>query len=73
MLVGQRRIFVARIFSLLAFLCGALGLLAGVLERTWELGALGWFAGGALLALIALFVLLDGAIGMLHGLSQSRQ
>jgi hypothetical protein len=72
MLAGQKRIFVARIFSLLAFLCGVLGLLAGVLERTWELGSLGWFAGGALLALIAMFILLDGAIGMLDALVRHR-
>ncbi len=72
MLAGQKRIFVARMFSLLGFLCGVLGLLAGVLQRTWELGSLGWFAGGALLELIAIFVFLDGAIGMLEALIRSR-
>jgi len=72
MLAGQKRIFVARMFSLLGFLCGVLGLLAGVLQRTWELGSLGWFAGGALLELIAMFVFLDGAIGMLEALIRSR-
>ena len=72
MLAGQKRIFVARMFSLLGFLCGVLGLLAGVLQRTWELGSLGWFAGGALLELIAMFVFLDGAIGMLEARIRSR-
>lgn len=47
---------------MLAFLCGAIGLLAGLLGRTLKLTSTGWFAGGALLLLIALFVLLDGAI-----------
>jgi len=59
---GLNRITIARIGAGLAFLCGAIGLLAGLLGRTLKLTPMGWFAGGALLLLIALFVLLDGAI-----------
>ena len=59
---GQKRILIARAFAGLAFLCGVLGLLAGILERTWELGAVGWFAGGSLLALLSVYALLDGAV-----------
>ena len=32
------------------------------MDRTWKLGTMGWFTCGALLLLLALFVLLDGAL-----------
>lgn len=58
---GTKRTAIARAAAALGFLCGSLGLLAGLMGRTWKLGSIGWFTGGALLLLIALFVLLDGA------------
>jgi hypothetical protein len=58
---------IARLLVLLAFACGAIGLVAGLTEHAWKLGAIGWFTGGGLLALIGLFVLGDGAIGLLKG------
>jgi len=63
MTVGYKRTAIARIGVALAFICGLIGLLAGLIDRTWRLGAIGWFTGGTLLALIAIFALLDGAIG----------
>ncbi len=59
---GLKRTTVARIGAALAFLCGAIGLLAGLRSWSLKLTPMGWFAGGTLLLLIALFVLLDGAI-----------
>lgn len=59
---GIKRTSIARIAAALGFLCGLLGLLAGLLDRTWKLGTIGWFTGGTLLLLLALFVLLDGAL-----------
>lgn len=59
---GLKRTTIARIAAGLGFLCGVIGLLAGLLERTWKLSSFGWFTGGALLVLIALFVLLDGTV-----------
>jgi hypothetical protein len=56
----------ARGAAALAFLCGVLGLLAGMTERTWKLGPFGWFTGGALLTLLALFTLIDGALAARH-------
>ena len=50
----------------LAFLCGVCGLLAGVTAHVWRLGAIGWFNGGALLTLLALFALVDGALAAQH-------
>lgn len=60
--IGTKRTAVARIAAGLSFLCGVVGLLAGLTEHTWKLWPMGWFTGGTLLALIALFVLLDGTI-----------
>ena len=66
MAYGQRRSMVARGAAVLGFLCGLLGLLAGVTGHMWKLGATGWFTGGALLTLLALFALVDGALAAQH-------
>ena len=59
---GMKRTPIARSAAALGVLCGLLGLLAGLMDRTWKLGTMGWFTCGALLLLLALFVLLDGAL-----------
>lgn len=59
---GLKRTTIARIAAGGAFLCGAIGLMAGITNHTWKLWPLGWFTGGTLLVLIALFVLVDGAV-----------
>jgi hypothetical protein len=46
----------------LGFLCGVIGLLAGLTHHTWKLGSTGWFIGGSLLTLLAVFALIDGAL-----------
>ena len=61
MVVGIKRTFIARIAALLGFVCGVIGVSAGLTEHEWRLGAIGWFAGGGLLMLVALYWLLDGA------------
>jgi purine-cytosine permease-like protein len=53
---------VARIGAALGFLCGVIGLLAGLTQHVWKLGPLGWFTGGTLLTLLAVYALVDGAI-----------
>lgn len=60
--VGYKRTVIARVSAALGFVCGALGLLAGLMGHTWKLWPIGWFTGGALVTLIALYVLIDGAI-----------
>lgn len=62
MAVGEKRTMAGRIGAALGFLCGVIGLAAGLMDYTWKLGSIGWFTGGALLTLVAGFVLVDGAI-----------
>lgn len=62
MQVGEKRTIVARVGGALGFVCGVIGLLAGLMDYTWKLGPLGWFTGGTLLTLFALLVLVDAAI-----------
>ena len=42
--------------------CGIIGVVAGATDHTWKLEPIGWFMGGVLLALLAVFALLDGVI-----------
>jgi hypothetical protein len=58
---------VARILALLAFVCGAIGLIAGLTGHGWKLGPVGWFCGGILLAVIGLFAQADGAKALPKG------
>ena len=52
---------IVRIAGALGLLCGIIGLLAGLTGHAWKLDPMGWFAGGGLLALLALLVLVEGA------------
>ena len=49
----------ARLFGVGAFLCGLVGLVAGLVEREWRLGVTGWFMGGTLLTVLAVLLLTD--------------
>ena len=62
MSVGSKRTTIGRIAAALGFVCGVIGLLAGLTDHIWKLWPVGWFTGGTLLTLVALFLLLDGAI-----------
>jgi len=59
---GQQRNIAAQGAAALGFLCGIIGLLAGLTHHTWKLGEMGWFLGGALLTLLGVFSLVDGAL-----------
>ncbi len=60
--VGCKRILIGRISAALGFVCGVIGLVAGLTDHVWKLWPTGWFTGGTLLTLIALFALVDAAI-----------
>ena len=62
MSVGSKRTTIGRIAAALGFVCGVIGLLAGLTDHIWKLWPVGWFSGGTLLTLVALFLLLDGVI-----------
>jgi hypothetical protein len=59
---GLRRTTIGRIAAALGCLCGAIGLLTGITQSAWMLSPHGWGTGGVLLLLLAVFVLLDGAL-----------
>ncbi|MEC4668779.1 MAG: hypothetical protein VST65_04485 [Nitrospirota bacterium] len=61
---GTKRTILARVAVALGFVCGLIGLLAGLTAHMWKLGVIGWFTGGGLLTLIAVYVLIDGAIAL---------
>jgi hypothetical protein len=62
MRIGAKRTRVARIMAGLSVASGLIGFLGGTTGNIWNLGAIEWFTGGTLLALIALVILVDGAI-----------
>ena len=62
MSVGEKRIMIGRIGAAISVLCGVIGLLAALTHHSWKLGPVGWFTGGTLLTLIAMFALFDGAV-----------
>jgi hypothetical protein len=59
---GQQRNVAARAAAALGFLSGIIGFFAALTHHTWKMGEMGWFMGGALLTLLAVFALVDGAI-----------
>lgn len=50
-------IFLARVFMLVAFVSGVLGLIVGCVDKIWKYGSVGYFTGGILLAVLALAIL----------------
>ena len=59
---GFRRATFGRIAAAFGCLCGAIGLLTSVTKSVWMLSPHGWGTGGLLLLLLAVFVVLDGAV-----------
>lgn len=57
--MGEPRILLARVMMLLALACGVIGLVAGLADKMWKLGPVGFFTGGTLLAVLAIVVLAD--------------
>lgn len=58
--MAEIKILVSRLLGLGALACGIVAVVLAFLEGSfWKIGFMGWFAGGALLALLAIFLLLD--------------
>ena len=56
---SELKLLLVRLFAVTAFVCGIIGLYVGLTERVWKLGVVGWFTGGALLAVLAALLLAD--------------
>ena len=61
------RILLARLFAVIAFVSGFIGVVAAVAEREWRLAGTGWFGGGTLLAVLALVILVDEYVAVRRG------
>ena len=59
---GRKRTLIGRFAAAIGLLCGVLGVAAGTQDVVWKFGSTGWFTGGSLLTLLALFELVDGAL-----------
>lgn len=59
MWTSKRQTILARLMIVGGFVCGFVGLTVGVIDRSWKLGVVGWFAGGTLLAALAIAILVD--------------
>ena len=53
------RILLARLFMAGALVAGVLGLVVGLIDKTWKLGVEGWLTAGVLLAVLSLVALAD--------------
>jgi len=62
MQIGDKRTRIARITAGLSGASGLTGFLGVSTDNIWNLGVIEWFTGGTLLALIALIILVDGAV-----------
>ena len=59
MWTSKRQTYLARLMIVGGFVCGFVGLTVGVIDQSWKLGVVGWFAGGTLLAALAIAILID--------------
>ena len=57
--MDNMRIMLARLFMLVALIAGVLGIIVGLTDRVWKYGAVGYFTGGTLLAILSLVILAD--------------
>jgi hypothetical protein len=55
----QAMVWMARLLFLGGVVCGIIGLVAGLADKAWKLGATGWFEGGLLAGVLAIVVLAD--------------
>ena len=60
--MGIWKIWLARLAGLACIALGVIGLVAGFIDKEWELGVIGWFTGGTLLGVVALILMLDDYI-----------
>lgn len=59
MWTSKRQTALARMMIVGGFVCGFIGLTVGIIDRSFKLGVVGWFTGGALLAVLSVAILVD--------------
>lgn len=59
---GKKRTFVARLIATFGCVCGVFGISMRPTDLGMNPGGIEWFAGGTLLLVFAVFLLLDGAV-----------
>lgn len=62
MTVGTRRTILARTGAVVGCMFGLIGFVTGLVGATWGLSPVGWVVAGILMLVLALFLLVDGAI-----------
>ena len=55
----EAMVLLARLLFLGGVACGIIGLVAGLVDKYWKLGATGWFEGGLLAGVLAIVVMAD--------------
>ena len=55
----EAMVWLARLLFLGGVACGIIGLVAGLVDKYWKLGATGWFEGGLLAGVLAIVVMAD--------------
>jgi hypothetical protein len=55
----EMMVWMGRLLFLGGIASGIIGLVAGLADKTWKLGATGWFEGGILMGVLAIVVMAD--------------
>ena len=64
--LGKWRTTLIWLILLGALGCGIIGLVVGLIDRSWKLGITGWFTGGTLLAVLAVAILVEELARIVH-------
>ena len=59
---ADMKIMTARLLMLIAVALGIIGLIAGFADKTWKLGAVGWFTGATAVGVLSLVTLGDAFV-----------
>ena len=60
--MAEPKILVARLLMITAVALGVIGLIAGFADKTWKLGAVGWFTGATAVGVLSLVILADAFV-----------
>ena len=58
----EMMVWMGRLLFLGGVAAGIIGMVAGLADRSWKLGATGWFEGGLLMGVLAIVVMADSFV-----------